>query len=128
MTLIKKKCRQKRRSRLDVRLNEVMSRGIYRSLKANKKHYHWELLVDYNLTQLKRYLKRLWEPGMTWNNYGSSWHIDHIIPLSAFNISSFDCLDFKRCWSLKNLRPMWSTDNLQKHNKLLKDFQMGLAI
>jgi len=46
----------------------------------------------------------------------------------VFNFSSPDDLDFKRCWDLKNLRPMWGTDNIKKGAKLSKPFQPALAI
>ena len=49
-------------------------------------------------------------------------HIDHIIPKSVFNFSDPKHADFKKCWSLKNLRPMWAVENLKKHNKLEKHF------
>jgi len=55
-------------------------------------------------------------------------HIDHIIPKSVFNFSDPKHADFKKCWSLKNLRPMWAVENLKKHNKLEKHFQPSLAI
>jgi 5-methylcytosine-specific restriction endonuclease McrA len=60
---------------------------------------------------------------MTWKNYGKEWQIDHIIPISAFNFTSFKHIDFKKCWSLRNLRPLWSQENNSKSNKLDKSFQ-----
>ena len=45
-------------------------------------------------------------------------HIDHIVPVAAFSITSLDCDDFKRCWSLSNLRPLWAADNRAKGSKL----------
>jgi hypothetical protein len=64
---------------------------------------------------------------MTWDNYGE-WHIDHIIPISAFNFNSPEDFDFKRCWALKNLRPIWAHDNLIKQARLSSPFQPGLAM
>ena len=36
--------------------------------------------------------------------------------------------DFKKCWSLKNLRPLWSLENMSKNDKLYKPFQPSLQI
>jgi len=65
---------------------------------------------------------------MTWENHGSVWHIDHIIPISAFNIISIGCIDFRRCWALKNLQPLFVKENISKHNKLAAPFQPALAL
>ncbi len=64
---------------------------------------------------------------MTWDNYGK-WHIDHTIPISVFNFNRYTDIDFKRCWSLKNLSPMWAKENLVKHNKINEPFQPFLAM
>jgi 5-methylcytosine-specific restriction endonuclease McrA len=57
---------------------------------------------------------------MSWHNYGSYWHIDHIIPHSQFNYLSLDDDNFKKCWSLENLRPLSSKQNLINGLELLK--------
>jgi hypothetical protein len=59
---------------------------------------------------------------MTWKNYGK-WHIDHIRPISSFKITGIDCEDFKKCWSLSNLQPLWAFDNLSKGTKLIYNIQ-----
>ena len=56
------------------------------------------------------------------------WHIDHIIPKSVFNFTKPEHEDFKRCWALKNLQPLWAEENISKFNKLDKHFQPTLAL
>ena len=88
--------------------------GIFASLKG-KKRSTWQKLVGYDLKTLKEHLESLFEPGMNWNNYGKfGWHIDHIRPINTFNITSEDCEDFKKCWALENLRPLWWDENLKR--------------
>lgn len=53
----------------------------------------------------------------------NEWEIDHIFPISAHNFNSANDLDFKRCWSLSNLRPLWKMDNRIKHSKIMNNFQ-----
>lgn len=117
----------KRRATLKGRLNNIMSSGICRSLDKGKAGRHWESLVDYTVDKLKRHLERQFLPGMSWDNYGQ-WHIDHIIPISVHNYISPDDIDFKRCWSLHNLQPLWATENMIKKDRLIKPFQPALAI
>jgi len=59
---------------------------------------------------------------MTWENYGE-WHIDHKIPVSAFNFDHIAQGDFKCCWALENLQPLWARDNRTKGSKVQKHFQ-----
>ena len=117
------------------KLNQNISRAIRNTLNGNKKGgYHWEDLVGYTLKDLMKHLEKQFKEGMTWENHGKikkesqTWNIDHIVPISAFNFSDYNQIDFKRCWALKNLRPMWAKQNIIKQNKLENDFQPALAI
>lgn len=111
------------------KINNTMSRSIWASLKKAKAGRHWESLIGYTLEQLKQHLEKKFESGMTWENYGRyGWHIDHKIPLSAFNFREPGDPDFKKCWALKNLQPMWAFDNLSKGDNLNRPFQPSLTI
>ncbi len=103
--------------------------GIHRSLGDSKAGRHWESLVGYTVTELTDHLESRFTLGMTWDNYGlNGWHIDHIVPRSVFNYETPDDIDFKRCWALKNLQPLWGTDNISKGAKLDNPFQPSLAL
>jgi len=56
------------------------------------------------------------ENDYSWDNM-SEWHIDHIRPVASFNFTTTECEDFKKCWALNNLQPLWASDNMSKHNK-----------
>jgi hypothetical protein len=75
-------------------------------------------LVNYDIETLAIHLEQKFLSGMTWNNYGQ-WHVDHVKPISSFNITSLKCEDFKKCWNLNNLQPLWALDNLQKGDKII---------
>lgn len=68
----------------------------------------------------KNYMEFLFEDGMGWDNYGDNgWHIDHIIPLSRFDLTSKE-----QQWianNYQNLQPMWSTENIKKGNDVFED-------
>ncbi len=101
------------------RISNCISRRIRASLGTDKDNNHWEDIVGYSLNQLKNHLENSFESGMSWNTYGKNgWHIDHKIPVSAFNIISYTCEDFKRCWALENLQPLWAMDNFRKGSKI----------
>ena len=103
------------------RINASISSMIRRSLK-NKKYRHWETLVGFTINDLMMHLKKQFKDGMTWDNYGmKGWSIDHIKPISSFNFISYEDKEFKKCWALENLQPLWAEENLRKSNKILED-------
>jgi hypothetical protein len=109
------------------KINSRMRANLYSSLRTGKGGRKWSALVGYSVKELMKHLEKSFLPGMSWENI-NEWHVDHIIPISAFNYETTDDVDFKRCWSLNNLRPLWASDNLKKNNKLIRPFQPSLAI
>lgn len=99
-----------------LRLSSSMSSSMRRSLKTGKNGMHWESLIPYTLDDLVAHLENLFQPGMTWDNYGK-WHIDHKRPISSFNFSNWFDIEFQECWALENLQPLWRMENISKGAK-----------
>ena len=101
------------------RMNENLACAISTSLKRNTRKLGWEPVVGFTKVDLMKHLESLFQDGMTWENYGrGGWHIDHIIPKSFFQIKECGDDEFKKCWDLKNLRPLWEGENVRKSNKM----------
>lgn len=60
------------------------------------------------------WLRLQFKPGMTMENYGE-WHIDHIIPCNAFDLTIAD--QQKVAFHFTNLRPAWAKENISKGAK-----------
>jgi len=111
------------------RLNSNISWHIGYSLNGHKNNRHWEDLVGFTRKQLMLHLEQQFTDGMPWENYGKGgWAVDHIIPLAAFHYTDYTDPDFKRCWALSNLRPLWEKDNYKKRDTLIKPFQPSLDL
>ena len=110
------------------RLINNIRREIWASLRGSKNGNNWSALVGYNAEQLKEHLEKQFRNGMNWENYGSFWEIDHIVPISAFNFEAHENIDFKRCWELKNLQPLEKAKNRKKSAKLKGHFQPSLKL
>ncbi len=111
---------KKRRNNPEIRLGQSVSSSMRSSLKVknlSKNKRHWEDMIGYTVQELKKHLESLFQPGMNWSNYGK-WHIDHIIPKSFFRYKSTDDVEFRYCWSLDNLQPLWAKDNISKADRL----------
>jgi len=128
---VKNRTNKQKRERLKTdpifKLNKKISYGIRQSLNGNKKGIKWETLVGYTASDLKKHIEKQFKPDMSWENHGE-WHIDHIIPISKFNFTKPEHSDFKKCWALKNLQPLWALENIKKSNKLIKPFQPSLLL
>jgi DNA-directed RNA polymerase subunit RPC12/RpoP len=104
---------------LSIRVSHAIRDSFRRTNKSAKNNRHWENLVGFTLDELKEHLELQFHDGMSWEKFmNGSIHIDHIIPVSFFNFNSPDDFEFKCCWELTNLRPMWGADNISKGNKL----------
>jgi hypothetical protein len=82
--------------------------------------------LTYSINELKIHLEEQFEPWMSWNNWGVynsktwndndsttwTWQLDHIIPQSDLPYYSLSDENFKKCWSLNNLRPLSAKQNI----------------
>jgi hypothetical protein len=122
-----KKWNKKYYGQVHMKIRGRVSAMMRHSLKNNKNGKTWENMVGYNLDALKRHLEKILPDGYTMDDL-SGLHIDHIIPVSVFNITDEHSLDFKRCWDLSNLRFLPALENIRKSDKLFAPFQPSLAI
>ena len=116
---------RERRKTIKGNLVNRIAPSMARSLREGKNGRTWENLVEYTVEDLKKHLEKNFLLGMSWENR-NLWHIDHKIPISAFNYETTEDIDFKRCWALSNLRPLWAFENISKKDKILKQFQTFL--
>lgn len=111
-----------------LRISENTRRSFGRAIRKGFDSSCFKYL-GYTKKEFLKHIERKFLPGMTWENYGNSgWHIDHKIPISAFNYEYITDIDFKKCWSLKNLQPLWCKDNLKKSTKIQMPHQPSLII
>ena len=90
--------------------------SLRNSLKGIRKNAPTFTLLGYTPTELVNHLESQFTDGMSWDNIGK-WHIDHIRPVASFNFTTTECEDFKKCWALSNLQPLWAEDNMSKGDK-----------
>jgi len=69
-------------------------------------------LLGCSIKYLKQYLEQKFIQGMSWENYGKVWEIDHIIPCSSFDLTNIE--QQKECFNYKNLMPRFKTTEIAK--------------
>lgn len=86
---------------------------ILMALKKGYKSGSAVKLLGCSVPDAMRYLETMFRDGMTWKNYGRrGWHVDHVKPLSSFNLSAPDRL--AAACHYTNLQPLWWHENLSK--------------
>lgn len=110
------KNRIRRKEDLNFRITgQLRTRLRYYLLKAKKENKFSEL-IGCNPNQFRQHIEDSFLDGMNWENQGFyGWHIDHIKPVSKFDLTKKD--QQKKCFHYSNLRPLWSKDNFNKGNK-----------
>lgn len=72
--------------------------------------------VGITFEELKDYLESKFSGGMTWENHGTYWHIDHIVPCAAFDATDPDQVAI--CFHYSNLQPLLGSVNTSKQDRL----------
>ncbi len=89
---------------------------VYQALKGSLKSARTTELLGCSIPELKLHLEILFRPGMTWDNYGPVWHVDHKRPCASFDLS--DPTQQRECFHFSNLQPLFKEENLSKAAKL----------
>ena len=106
---------KRRRARPYEKLAASVRTRMRECIKYGYKSAKTEVLLGISIKNLKIYLENQFREGMTWETYGK-WHIDHIIPISSFDLSTVE--EQKKAFHYTNLQPLWAKENLQKHTKI----------
>jgi hypothetical protein len=101
-------------------INTRVRSSLWYSLKRKKvnKNKHVYESLGWSASDLICHLERLFTPEMTMDALmQGEIHIDHIRPICSFHYRSMDDPEFKQCWSLSNLQPLWAKENHSKGGK-----------
>jgi len=74
--------------------------------------------IGCNIQYLREWFEFNFSLEMNWNNYGSYWSIDHIIPVCKFDLTIED--EKLKCWNWTNLMPV-----TVKYNSSKKEIDMN---
>jgi hypothetical protein len=88
---------------------------IYNALRNKQK-----TTIEYlgcNSTEFFNWLSYNFDENINFENYGSYWHIDHVIPISNFNLENV--AEQTICFNWRNTCPLSVKENLTKNNSLV---------
>jgi hypothetical protein len=112
-----KQYREKYENDINFKLSVVLRSRLRMAIYCDRKGGSAVSDLGYSIEFFKSYLESKFLHLMTWENWNThGWHIDHIIPISSFDLSDREQV-LKAC-HYTNMQPLWSTDNLMKGDKI----------
>jgi hypothetical protein len=112
----RRKYTSKKMENYEERLKRNIKTLLCIKLKNNKTKKSAFYLGE-NIENIKKWIEFNWNDGMTWENYGKYWEIDHSLPINCFDMTNDK--DIKTCFSWMNLMPLSKKINLKKSSKII---------
>lgn len=100
------------RMRLSGRINDA-----FRRQKTSKSHSALKYL-GCTLEFFTSYISKQFKPGMSIENYGRAWELDHIQPCSSFDLQNDS--EARKCFNFSNYQPLFVFENRQKSDSGLR--------
>ena len=82
-------------------------------LKGRSRSRSTAYLTSCTTLQLRAHFQRQFKRGMSWDNYGTVWEADHIVPCASFDLTK--PAERRRCFHFSNLRPLWRKANSRRN-------------
>jgi hypothetical protein len=112
------KCRDCERDEPVEKFKRYIRTRIYNCLRNKNKSKH---SVDYLGCSSDEYFKWMFEYNncCSLSNHGKDWHIDHVIPISKFDLNNEE--EQMLAFNWRNTMPLSAKENLSKNNKVIKE-------
>lgn len=112
--------REKRMRCAQARARGQIGAAMRDILRGNTTTGKYIKLLGCSRDEFLRHLESKFTDGMTWETRGRfGWHIDHVKPLSAFDLT--DPKQLAAACHHTNVQPLWWRDNMRKGPKLTLD-------
>lgn len=90
-------------------------RSLLRGAMKNAKSSKITELLGCSLVEFRAHIERQFVGGMTWENYGTFWTLDHIKACAKFDLTTLE--GRKECFHYSNTRPLLKVANQVKHSQ-----------
>ena len=106
--------KERRKTDMNYKMSIVLRNRLKKFYKGSRSKI--QNVIGCSVQNFKYWIEYNFNNEMNWNNHGTVWHIDHVLPCSKFNLENDD--EVSICFNWKNLRPLTASKNLAKNNKL----------
>lgn len=104
-----KKAISRKQNDLQVRLAANLRHRMYMALRNNQRAGSAVEDLGCSIQAFKLYIEHQFEEGMTWNNYGEAWELDHVLQIHQFDLTNRS--EYLEACNWLNIRPMYVIEN-----------------
>jgi hypothetical protein len=95
------------------RIKKTSAKSVIESMNLLKKNKTRQCkYLGCTNKEFGKWLEYCYEDGMSLDNHGKYWHMDHVIPVDKFDLTDAD--QVMLCFNWKNVMPMTGKDNMNK--------------
>ena len=102
-------CRTSGKTNMNYRIKKSIAARLRTVLVKNNSTMNY---IGCNIQYLREWFEYNFTEQMNWENYGSFWSIDHIIPVCKFDLTNEN--EKLQCWNWTNLMPVTIAFNSSK--------------
>jgi hypothetical protein len=107
--------KKRRNTDLNFKISDNLRVRIRTAMRRATKKTSAIKYLGCTIAQLREHLARNFKPGMSWQNYGAGWVVDHIRPVASYDLT--DPHQQQECFHYSNLQPLWAKENRIKKDK-----------
>ena len=118
-------CKKESETNINYRLKKSLASRLRNVLNKNDTTMNY---IGCNIQYLREWFEFNFTENMSWDNYGSFWSIDHIIPVCKFDLTNE--IEKLQCWNWSNLMPVTinfnsskKDINMEQINNILKQLE-----
>jgi hypothetical protein len=105
--------RKRRETDINYRIKSNMRSRVVKAVRLGLKSGSAVRDLGCSIDEFKLYIAKQFAEGMSWDNWGhDTWHLDHIIPVSVFDLTKRE--EFLKAFHYTNYHPMWANENYSK--------------
>lgn len=105
------------------RIKKVLRTRLNKTVKGIKLSKSIISYIGISLDLFKKWIEYQFDDKMNWDNYGSYWDLDHVMPCNSFDLSKND--NVYLCYNWTNLQPLEKKENYIKNKIINYDMCMN---
>lgn len=114
--LINSKKTEAYRTNIKSRLSTILRNRLRIALNRKSKSGSAVKDLGCSIDEFKLYIQNQFQDGMSWDNHGIIWELDHVVPLNQFDLT--DRIQFLEACNWLNIRPLFNHENNRRERSI----------